>query len=80
MCVNVCALVCLCIRVCVCVSPTWVFASLVPLNEADDEEDEDEESDGTHQADEPALSSDVHLSGWHSWSGTEGRKRTLENC
>lgn len=45
---------------------TWVFASLVPLDEADDEQDKDEESDGAHEADEPALSGDVHLSASHS--------------
>lgn len=72
---NVCTCVCVCARVYACAFmcqpkvPTWVFSSLVSLYEADDEEDEDEESDGTHQADEPALSSNIHLSGCHSWSG-----------
>lgn len=44
---------------------TWIFAALVPLDEADDEQDEDEQSDGRHQTDEPALSGDVHLRTHH---------------
>lgn len=50
---------------------TRVFSSLIPLDEADDEEDQDEESDGTHEADEPSLSGDVHLSARHSWPQEE---------
>lgn len=46
---------------------TRVLSSLIPLDEADNEEDQDEQSDGTHQADEPSLSGDVHLSARHSW-------------
>lgn len=51
---------------------TWVFPSFVPLDEADDEEDQDEQRDGTHQADEPSLSGDVHLSARHGWRGGRG--------
>lgn len=52
---------------------TWVFPSLVPLDEADNEEDQDEQGDGTHQADEPSLSSNVHLSASHGWPGGRGK-------
>lgn len=50
---------------------TWVFPSFIPLDEADDEEDEDQQSDGTHEANEPSLSGDVHLSACHSWPEEE---------
>ena len=50
---------------------TGVFPSLIPLDEADNEEDQDEQSDGTHEADEPSLSGDVHLSARHSWPEEE---------
>lgn len=50
---------------------TRVFPSFIPLNEADDEEDQDEQSDGTHEANEPSLSGDVHLSACHSWPEEE---------
>lgn len=42
-------------------SLTWVFSTATPLDEAHDEQDQDDEGDCTHQADEPALSGDVHL-------------------
>lgn len=45
---------------------TGVFPSLIPLNEADNEEDQDEQSDGAHEANEPSLSGDVNLSARHS--------------
>lgn len=45
---------------------TGVFPSLIPLDEADNEEDQDEQSDGTHEANEPSLSGDVYLSARHS--------------
>lgn len=56
---------------------TWVFSTSTPLDEADNEEDEDDESDGTHQANEPALGGDVHLVyvGWRhgrTKGGAEG--------
>lgn len=54
---------------------TWVFPSFVPLDEADDEEDQDEQRDGTHEADEPSLSGDVHLSARHGWRRGRGRLR-----
>lgn len=44
---------------------TRVLPSFISLNEADDEEDQDEQSDGTHEAYEPSLSGDVHLSAHH---------------
>lgn len=40
---------------------TWVLPSSAPLNEANDQQNEDQESDGTHQPDEPALGRDVHV-------------------
>lgn len=45
---------------------TGVFPSLIPLDEADNEEDQDEQSNGTHEANEPSLSGDVYLSARHS--------------
>lgn len=50
---------------------TRVFPSLIPLDEADNEEDQDEQSDGTHEANEPSLCGDVHLSARHSWPEEE---------
>lgn len=50
---------------------TRVLPSLIPLNEADDKEDQDEQSDGTHEANEPSLSGYVHLSARHSWPEEE---------
>lgn len=40
---------------------TRVFSTTTPLNKADNEEDQYDESDGTHQANEPALSGYVYL-------------------
>lgn len=45
---------------------TGVFPSLIPLDEADNKEDQDEQSNGTHEANKPSLSGDVHLSARHS--------------
>lgn len=57
---------------------TWVFASTAPFDEADDEEDQYDQGDGTHQADEPALSCDIYLVyvGWRheTQSGTGGER------
>lgn len=44
-----------------CKALTWVFPASAPLNEADDEQNKDQESYGTHQPDEPALCRDVHV-------------------
>lgn len=49
---------------------TWIFAAFVPLDEAHDEKHEDEESDGAHQADEPALRGDVDLTIGNRWEET----------
>lgn len=38
---------------------TWVFSSTTPLDETDDEQDENQQSDGTHEPNKPALGSDV---------------------
>lgn len=57
--------------VCACALLTRVFSSLIPLDEADNEKDEDEECDGAHEANEPSLCSDVHLSACHSWPGEQ---------
>lgn len=48
---------------------TWIFAPTTPLDEADDEEDQYDEGDGTHQANEPALSGYVYLV-YVSWRHT----------
>lgn len=45
---------------------TWIFATLVPLDEAHYEEDQDEESYGTHQANKPALGGNVYLTARYS--------------
>lgn len=60
-----------CVHASACAILTRVFPSLIPLDEADNEEDQDEESDGTHEANEPSLSGDVHLSACHSWPKEE---------
>lgn len=52
--------------------PTWIFASFVPLDEAHDEQDQDEERDGAHQPDEPPLSGNVHLPAGCSWGEHRG--------
>lgn len=41
--------------------PTWVFPPSTPLDEADYEKDEHDESHSTHDPNEPTLSGDVHL-------------------
>lgn len=45
---------------------TWIFAALVSLDEAHYEEDQDEESYGTHQANKPALGGNVYLTAGYS--------------
>lgn len=42
-------------------SLTWVLSTTTPLDEAHDEQDQDDEGDGAHEANEPALSGDVDL-------------------
>lgn len=51
---------------------TWIFATFIPLDEAHNEEDQDEKSDGAHQSNKPALSGDVHLAVGYSWTHREG--------
>lgn len=46
---------------------TWVLPSSAPLNEANYQQNEDQESYGTHQPDEPALGRDVHVVLGISW-------------
>lgn len=55
---------------------TWVFPTATPLDEADDEQDQNDEGDGTHQADEPALGRNVHLVyvGCR-WGGARGKRK-----
>lgn len=58
-----------------CVSDlTWVFAPTTPLDKADDEKDQYDKGDGTHQANEPALSGYVYLVdvGWRHTEHTQG--------
>lgn len=57
---------------------TGVFPSLIPLDEADDEENQDEQSDSTHEANEPSLGGDVHLSAHHSCPGEEKKTSHLQ--
>lgn len=45
---------------------TRVFPSFISLDEADNKKDQDEQSNGTHEANEPSLSGDVHLPARHS--------------
>lgn len=49
------------------VGTTWIFAAFVPLDEAHNEQDQDEEGNGAHQPDEPPLSGDVDLPAGCSW-------------
>lgn len=53
---------------------TWVFSPTTPLDEADDEQDQYDEGNGTHQANKPALSGYVHLVyvGWRHIQNTHG--------
>ena len=46
---------------------TWVLATTTPLDEADDEQNQHQEGDGTHEPDEPALGGDVSLVVGVSW-------------
>lgn len=46
---------------------TWVLAPSTPLDEADNEQDQNKECDGTHEPDEPALGGDVGLVVGVSW-------------
>lgn len=46
---------------------TWVLSSFVPVDEAGDEHDQREESDGAHQADEPALRGDSAVHSGLTW-------------
>lgn len=54
---------------------TWVFPSSAPLNEANNQQNEDQEGDGTHQPDEPALGRDVHVVLGVSWEENGERKK-----
>lgn len=54
---------------------TWIFATLVPLDEAHYEEDQDEESYGTHQANKPALGGNIYLAAGYSWTHTPDTQR-----
>lgn len=57
---------------------TWIFSTFVPLDEAHDEQDQDEERDGAHQPDEPSLSGDVHLPVGCGW--THRRETVSTGC
>ncbi len=59
---------------------TWIFATLVPLDEANYEKDQDEESDGAHEADEPSLGGDVDLPAGHSCARTHRKEGNMINC
>lgn len=48
-------------------SLTWVFAPFVPPDEAGNKENQNKQGNGTHEANKPALGSDVHLPAGHSW-------------
>lgn len=43
------------------ISLTWIFSSSAPLNKANYQQNQDQESDGTHQSNKPALSCNVPL-------------------
>lgn len=57
---------------------TWVFATSTPLDEADDEQDQHQEGDGTHEPNEPALGGDVCLVIGVSWWGRARSKHTSD--
>lgn len=50
---------------------TWIFSTLVSLDEAHYEKHQDEESDGTHQSNKPALGSNVYLPAGYGWREKE---------
>lgn len=76
------------VRVCVLFLFDGVLSSFIPLNEADNEKDQDEQGDAAHEANEPSLSGDVYLSACHSfiphddsflrngWACSSARSRT----
>lgn len=53
---------------------TWVLAAATPLDEADDEQDQHQEGDGTHESDEPALRGDICLVVGVSWQGSRKQR------
>lgn len=53
---------------------TWVLAASTPLDEADDEQDQHQERNGTHEPDEPALGGDVRVVVGVSWQGGQEAK------
>lgn len=62
---------------------TWIFATFVSLDEAYDKKHQDQESDGAHQSDKPALRGDVYLPVGGSWRkrrrGTGRGKEQMES-
>lgn len=48
-------------------SLTWVLAPFVPPDKAGNKENQNKQGNGTHEANKPALGSDVHLPTGHSW-------------
>ena len=57
-------------------TPTWIFASFAPLDEAEDEQQEQQQHDGAHQADEPTLGGEAPLHLHHRWrEGERERER-----
>lgn len=58
---------------------TWVFAPTTPLDKADNKEDQNNEGNGTHQANEPPLGGDVyliHVSWRNIHTNTHGREES----
>lgn len=49
---------------------TRIFPPAAPLDEADYEEDENDQSHGAHDPDEPSLSGDIHLILSINWKNT----------
>ena len=63
---GVCVCVCVCVRASKC-APTWIFPSFISVDKAGDQHNECEKSDGTHQADEPALGGYPSMDAGQTW-------------
>lgn len=66
----------MCVCVCACErAPTWILSSFISVDKAGDQHNECEESDGTHQADKPALGGYSSVDAGQTWG--EQRPVTL---
>lgn len=59
-------------------SLTWVFAPFVPPDKAGNKENQNKQGNRTHEANKPALGSDVHLPTGHSWEWKHKEGQSLD--